>query len=197
MELIINIDGASRGNPGPGASAWVIKDAKGKLIVKEGLFFKQCTNNRAEFTALKMALSKAAELGAASVKVRSDSLLLVKQFSGEYKIKNPDLKQLMSEIKLVAAKMKVSLNHVPREQNKEADLVCNLTMDDNLKVKKHFYAAAHEENISFVNTKAAEPQKMAENKPKNKKTASKPAAKKSVSKTESSEQLELFDLNNL
>ena len=47
MELFINVDGGSRGNPGPGASGWLIKDKNGKILVKEGLFFKECTNNQA------------------------------------------------------------------------------------------------------------------------------------------------------
>jgi len=136
MDLIINIDGGSRGNPGPGASAWVIKDKAGKLLAQEGLFFKECTNNQAEFTALKMALLAAAKLGGKKLEIRSDSLLLVKQYSGEYKIKNPDLQLIMAEIKKAARNFaKIALTHVPREKNKEADLVCNITMDNALKKK--------------------------------------------------------------
>ena len=136
MDLIINIDGGSRGNPGPGASAWVIKDKAGKLVTKDGLFLSECTNNQAEFTALKMALAAAAKLGGKRLEVRSDSLLLVKQYSGEYKIKNPDLQIIMSEIKKAAKNFaRVDLKHVPREQNKEADLMCNITMDNALKKK--------------------------------------------------------------
>ncbi|MDR1684218.1 MAG: ribonuclease HI family protein [Elusimicrobiota bacterium] len=134
MDLIINIDGGSRGNPGPGASAWIIKDKTGKKLAAEGVFFALCTNNQAVFNALKMALLKAFALGGKRLEVRSDSLLLVKQYAGEYKIKNPELKVLMREIKALAAKFAVvRLSHVPRAQNKEADLMCNITMDNNLK----------------------------------------------------------------
>jgi ribonuclease HI len=134
MEVIINIDGGSRGNPGPGASAWVIKDVKGKLLTKDGVFFQECTNNQAEFTALALAMQKAAELGAKKLTIRSDSLLLVKQYAGSYKIKNPRLKELMGEIKEIAAEFtSVKLVHVPREQNKEADEMCNIIMDKALK----------------------------------------------------------------
>ncbi len=190
MELIINIDGGSRGNPGPGASAWVIKDAKGKLIVQEGLFFKECTNNQAEFTALKMALSRALELGAKTVRVRSDSLLLVKQFLGEYKIKNPQLQEIMGEIKQLSARLKIYINHVPREQNKEADLMCNITMDKHLKGTK----------TPAPQTKQTQPkpQPQAVQKPS---AAAKPVpAKKPAAKAKEPQeavQLELFDLNNL
>jgi ribonuclease HI len=135
MELIVNIDGASRGNPGPGASAWVIKSKSGKMLLKGGEFFKKCTNNFAEFTALKIALLKSAQLGGKKLFVRSDSLLLVKQYAGEYKIKNPDLQLIMADIKQYAKKFTIlSLVHVPREQNKEADAVCNEIMDDALKI---------------------------------------------------------------
>lgn len=188
MELIINIDGGSRGNPGPGASAWVIKDAKGKLLVQEGLFFKECTNNQAEFTALKMALTKALELGAKSVKVRSDSLLLVKQFLGEYKIKNPQLQVIMGEIKQLSARLRISINHVPREQNKEADLMCNITMDNHLKKGGAPKAAP---------MPAAPIVKQATPAPKQNIAKPKTAAQKTSPKKEDAVQLELFDLNNL
>jgi len=136
MNLTINIDGGSRGNPGPGAAAWVVKDASGKLLAREGLFMPECTNNQAEFTALKMALQKAAKLGGRGLNIYSDSQLLVRQYCGQYKIKNADLQVLMADIKKLAAKFAaVNLAHVPREKNKEADAMCNETMDKALKKK--------------------------------------------------------------
>lgn len=130
MELFINVDGGSRGNPGPGASGWIIKDKNGKILVKEGLFFKECTNNQAEFTALKMALKAASEFGKCSLNIKADSQLMVRQYLGQYKIKNPELQILMGEIKQLASNFKqIIINHVPREQNKEADAICNLIMD--------------------------------------------------------------------
>lgn len=134
MELFINVDGGSRGNPGPGASGWIIKDKNGKVLVKEGLFFKECTNNQAEFTALKMALKAASEYGKCSLIIKADSQLMVRQYLGEYKIKNAELQILMGEIKQLAQNFKqISINHIPREQNKEADAICNLIMDRALK----------------------------------------------------------------
>ncbi|MDR1123285.1 MAG: ribonuclease HI family protein [Elusimicrobiota bacterium] len=144
MDLIINIDGGSRGNPGPGAAGWVIKDGAGKPLLKEGLFLPQCTNNQAEFIALKMALTASQKLGGARLEIRSDSQLLVRQYGGQYKIKNPDLRLIMTDIKkLAAAFTAVNLTHVPREQNKEADLMCNITMDNALKKKPAAAAAPH------------------------------------------------------
>lgn len=207
MELIINIDGGSRGNPGPGASAWVIKNTKGIFLAKEGLFFKECTNNQAEFTALKMALEKSLTLGGTNLSIRSDSLLLVKQYLGEYKIKNPQLQIIMAEIKKVACKFKrIDIKHVPREQNKEADLMANITMDSALKNK---YADG---TILTTPDMKKQQEKPTQTEPapqagksvikksdaENKKPAAKiVAAKKTNTKPkETPIQLELFDLNN-
>ena len=136
MLLLINIDGGSRGNPGIGASGVIIKDDNGKTLLKQGLFFTKCTNNQAEYNALKIALIAAGRIGGDVLKITSDSELLVKQFNGVYKIKNPDLKILMEEIKkLVSSFKKVTLGHTLREGNSEADEICNLTMDAGIKNK--------------------------------------------------------------
>lgn len=129
MRVTINIDGGSRGNPGPGASAYVIKDTSGKILAQEGHFIAHCTNNQAEYTALKLALIKAAELGAKELDIISDSLLLVKQYLGEYKIKHPDLAARMAEIRALAAPFHISIRHVLRHLNKEPDALANKAMD--------------------------------------------------------------------
>ncbi|MFA6584491.1 MAG: ribonuclease HI family protein [Elusimicrobiaceae bacterium] len=131
MKLRINIDGACRGNPGPGASAVVVKDDTGKIIMEKGVFLGfETTNNKAEFTALKVALECAKELKGTEVEIRSDSQLLVRQYSGQYKVKNQDLAKILAEIFAKAAGFKkVTLTHVPREQNKEADALGNRTLD--------------------------------------------------------------------
>ncbi len=187
MQLFINIDGGSRGNPGPGASACVIKDKKGTLLKGEGLFWPQCTNNQAEFNALKLALQRARELGGTELYIRADSQLLVKQFLGEYKIKNQQLKDLMAEIKqLCSAFKKINIQHIPREQNKEPDLICNQTMDKALKkpaapirpLYNHLSSAPEQEG------KKAQAIPLKKNKPEKK-------------KRQDPIQLELFDLNNL
>lgn len=130
MQVKINIDGGSRGNPGPGASAYVICDKKGKVLSQEGYFIPHCTNNQAEYTALKLALIKCKELGATELFIESDSLLLVKQFTGEYKIKNPDLQSRMHLIRQLAAPFTIHIQHVLREFNKAPDALANKAMDE-------------------------------------------------------------------
>lgn len=187
MQLFINIDGGSRGNPGPGASACVIKDKKGVLLKAEGLFWPQCTNNQAEFNALKLALQRARALGGTELTIRADSQLLVKQFLGEYKIKNPQLKDLMAEIKKLCSAFKnIDIRHVPREQNKEPDLICNQTMDKALKKPYSPQAPINHQFSSSPKQKGTQAQKTPTKKEVRGKKE-KPLAK----------QLELFDLNNL
>ena len=160
MELFINVDGGSRGNPGPGASGWLIKDKNGKILVKEGLFFKECTNNQAEFTALKMALKAASDYGKCSLNIKADSQLMVRQYLGEYKIKNPELQILMGEIKQLAKNFKqITITHIPREQNKEADAICNLIMDRALGIKTPIIETK-QESSPMQEAKPAQPQKL-------------------------------------
>lgn len=129
MQVKINIDGGSRGNPGPGAAAYVICDLNGKILSQEGHFMPHCTNNQAEYTALKLALIKSGELGARELFIQSDSLLLVKQFLGEYKIKHPDLAARMAVIRRLAAPFKIHIEHVLRHLNKAPDALANKAMD--------------------------------------------------------------------
>lgn len=129
MQVKINIDGGSRGNPGPGAAAYVICNLQGDLLAQEGYFMPHCTNNQAEYTALKLALIKSKELGANELFIESDSLLLVKQFLGEYKIKNPDLAARMAVIRHLAQSFTIHLKHVLREFNKAPDALANKAMD--------------------------------------------------------------------
>ncbi len=137
MKLIINIDGGSRGNPGPGASGVLIKDAGGAVLLAKGYFLGDCTNNFAEFSALKIALEEAKTLGGAELEIRSDSQLLVKQYLGEYKIKHDVLKELMARIKVLScAFRKIKITHVYRENNAEADRLANEAMDKALGIKK-------------------------------------------------------------
>jgi ribonuclease HI len=134
MKVIINVDGGSRGNPGFGAAGFIIKDCAGKTLRADGKFLGVCTNNHAEFTALLLALKAAKNLRALELQIYADSLLLVKQFLGEYKIKSPNLKDLMTEIRQAARGFEtVDITHVPREKNKEADKLVNAALDAELK----------------------------------------------------------------
>ncbi len=120
--LTVYIDGTSKGNPGEGACAAVFFNDKGEIISEEGRVLGTCTNNFAEYSSLYLALSVAGRYGAKKLQIYSDSELLVKQFNGEYDIKDEKLKNLMDVIKKEAVKFdEIILKHIPRSQNKIAD----------------------------------------------------------------------------
>ncbi len=129
--FIVNVDGASRGNPGPAASAWVIRDARdGEIIIEEGIALGTDTNNRAEYLALIFGLEDALILQATDVLVRSDSELLVKQMKGAYKVRNEGLKGFHARAKRLAGAFKsFHIEHVRREENKDADRAANTALD--------------------------------------------------------------------
>lgn len=130
-DVIIYADGGSRGNPGPSASGFVIKDSSEIVLFKGGEYVGVTTNNQAEYQAVKFALEKALEMGAQTAKVRLDSLLVVNQLNGIYKIKNRDLWSIHVFIKELMGKFKsISVTHVRRELNKEADAMVNKILDE-------------------------------------------------------------------
>jgi ribonuclease HI len=123
MKLIANIDGASFGNPGASGLGVVLYDAKGKVVKEYCESIGRGTNNRAEYLALLKSVDLAEEFAADELEVRSDSLLVVSQVNGLYKIKNPDIKLFVRQLheKLRKAKLKFKIQHVPRELNRLAD----------------------------------------------------------------------------
>jgi ribonuclease HI len=125
-----NIDGGSRGNPGPAAFGVRIERADGTIVeLKQAL--ETCTNNVAEYRGLLAALRWAAEHGISTLLVRSDSELLVKQMRGEYRVKNSGLQPLYEEAVSLSRRIgKVRFEHVRREFNKEADRLANEAMDE-------------------------------------------------------------------
>ena len=128
--VIIYSDGGSRGNPGPSASGFVIKDATERLVFEGGKYLGITTNNQAEYQAVKLALEKALEMGARFVQFRLDSLLVVNQLNGVYQIKNRDLWPIHAAIKELSAQFRqISFTHVRREFNKEADAMVNKILD--------------------------------------------------------------------
>ena len=130
-KLKIFIDGGSRGNPGHGACAAVFFDSTEAILREEGKYLGRCTNNFAEYSGLRLALGAAGRLGAEELEIFSDSELLVKQFSGEYRIKDAALAGMMAEIRKAAAGFKkISLSHVKRAKNKEADRLVNQILDN-------------------------------------------------------------------
>jgi ribonuclease HI len=127
---IANIDGASRGNPGPASYAVVLRDPAGKVILELGKKFGRDTNNVAEYYALLAALDYATTHGITALRVRSDSELLVRQMQGRYKVKSPDLKPLYERAsKLVRQIAYFVVEHIPREMNRDADALANLALD--------------------------------------------------------------------
>jgi ribonuclease HI len=127
--LNINIDGAARGNPGPAAYAYVIA-RDGHPVIEEAGCLGSTTNNVAEYTALVKALERAVELGGERIHILSDSELLVKQMNGEYKVKNEQLRDLYEEAKQLCSNFaSVTIRHVRRALNSEADGLCNEVLD--------------------------------------------------------------------
>ena len=133
---IANIDGGSRGNPGPAAYGVHIEREDGSIVeLKEAVGV--ATNNVAEYRGLLAALTWATRHGIERLRVRSDSLLLVKQMRGEYRVKHQGLQPLWTEARsLVRQVREVRFEHVPRELNTEADRLANEAMDEALTVKK-------------------------------------------------------------
>lgn len=132
-KLVIHIDGASRGNPGPASAGVVIADAEGRAVSSFGQRIGTTTNNTAEYMALLLALQEALALGAGELEIRTDSELLARQWSGQYKVKEEQLKIFWVLIRHLAKKFKaVSVAHVPREQNKLADGEANRALDNDL-----------------------------------------------------------------
>lgn len=130
-------DGGSRGNPGPSASGFVILDMEDNVLVDKGVYLGVTTNNQAEYTALKIGLEEARKMGVQEVQVYMDSLLVVNQMKGIFKVKNRDLWPIHEAIKQQAAHFKhISFGRVPREFNKLADAAVNRALDDHLGVNK-------------------------------------------------------------
>ena len=127
---IANIDGASRGNPGPASYAVVLRDPDGKIILELAKNIGRETNNVAEYFALLAALDYATLHGIASLRIRSDSELLVRQMQGVYKVKSPDLKPLQERAAKLARQLQYfAIEHVRRELNKDADALANVALD--------------------------------------------------------------------
>lgn len=126
-------DGGSRGNPGPSASGYVLLSDKDELIEQKGVYLGVTTNNVAEYQALKLGLEAALAAGVHRVSSYMDSMLVVNQMKGIFKVKNRDLWPIHDSIKQLLPRFdEVSFTHVPRELNKLADKQVNLAMDNHL-----------------------------------------------------------------
>ena len=125
--------GGSRGNPGPSGLGYYIIGPDGKELKRGGEFLGFSTSRLAEYYGLKEGLEQAIELGLKRVHFKSDSLMMVNQMNGIYKVKNPDLMQIHADVlKLLENLDAYSFTHVPRELNVEADAEVNKVIDANL-----------------------------------------------------------------
>ncbi len=130
-KIILYADGGSRGNPGPSACGYVLLDEHNQVLVDKGVYLGITTNNQAEYQGLKFALEEARNMQAREVAVRLDSLLVINQMKGIFKVKNRDLWPIHEAIKqLVKAFDRISFTHVPREFNKLADAAVNRALDE-------------------------------------------------------------------
>lgn len=125
-------DGGSRGNPGPaGWGAYIVND-DGTVLAELSGALGVATNNVAEYNGLIAALQWAADHDVRAMSVKGDSLLLVEQMRGNYKVKNEGLKPLHMRARMLVMQIgNVSFAHVPREKNKDADRLSNVGMDAN------------------------------------------------------------------
>lgn len=129
-ELVIHIDGGSRGNPGPSGFGVRAVNARGEVVAEHFGFIGVGTNNVAEYQALVHAFRLAAARGARRIQVLSDSELVVKQMNGVYKVKHPDMIALWRQASTLRRGFEsAEIKHVRREQNKEADALANQAMD--------------------------------------------------------------------
>jgi ribonuclease HI len=129
--VIVYTDGAARGNPGPAGIGVLVTDRRGRTLEEIAEGIGPATNNVAEYRAVLAGLQAAAERGARSVLVRSDSRLLVEQLSGRFRVKHPRLIKLHEEARGLMKRFEdVAFEHVPREENKEADRLANRGVDD-------------------------------------------------------------------
>jgi ribonuclease HI len=125
-----NIDGGSRGNPGPAAYGVVIRNPRGEIVARLKKYIGRTTNNVAEYYGLIAALDYAQSNQVRELHIESDSELLVKQMHGQYKVKSADLQPLFERAKKMSRSFaSFRIIHVYREQNREADALANEAMD--------------------------------------------------------------------
>lgn len=131
--MVVHTDGAARGNPGPAGAGALVASPEGHVLAEVAEHLGETTNNVAEYTAAILGLERAAALGATSVELRTDSLLLVRQLAGRYRVKAVHLQPLHRRVQELAASFeRVRFVHVPREMNVEADRLANLGVDRGL-----------------------------------------------------------------
>lgn len=129
-DVVVWTDGGARGNPGPAGYGAVLTSPGGEVLAEVAEGIGWATNNVAEYQGVIAGLRRAKELGARRVRVRADSLLVVNQQKGQWKVKNTALQALWAETRRLAGQFeRVSWEHVPRQRNRHADALANQAMD--------------------------------------------------------------------
>ena len=128
--MIVETDGAARGNPGPAGIGVVVTGPDGEVLATIAEGIGETTNNVAEYTAAIEGLRRAKKLGATDVVLRSDSRLLIEQLAGRFKVKNERLRRLHRQATdLARGFARIAYEHVPRERNQQADVLANEGVD--------------------------------------------------------------------
>jgi ribonuclease HI len=130
VKVVINVDGGSRGNPGPAGIAAVATDPSGEILAERSKTIGKATNNVAEYRALLLGIELAKELGADEVEFIGDSLLIVEQVRGRWKVKQEHLRPLHTKVKDALRELPSwSIRHVKRDENTRADDLLNDALD--------------------------------------------------------------------
>jgi len=147
-KIVAYTDGGSRGNPGPAAAGYCIKNSAGTQLQAKAFFLGRTTNNVAEYTALVKALEAARQIGAKQLTVFSDSELLVRQINGRYKVKSEQIMPLFQEAaKLLDNFDNWKIQHITRDKNKQADKLVNQALNLKSDVENLPESAVNEKNI--------------------------------------------------
>src|SRR5215208_3575643 len=128
--VIVNVDGGSRGNPGPAAIAAVATDPSGEVLAERSETIGAATNNVAEYRALLLGIDLAKQLGAGEVEFVGDSMLIVEQVRGKWKVKQEHLRPLHTKVRDALRELPSwSIRHVKRDENTRADDLLNEALD--------------------------------------------------------------------
>lgn len=134
VDVTVRVDGASRGNPGPAGAGAVVEFGDGRAPMDLCAYLGETTNNVAEYRALLLALEEVERHSVSSLLIHSDSELLVRQLRGEYKVKAEHLRPLHAEAsRRLRVFPGVRILHVRREENRRADSLANLAIDQHRK----------------------------------------------------------------
>jgi ribonuclease HI len=130
VKVVVNVDGGSRGNPGPAAIAAVVQGPDGGVLEERAERIGTATNNVAEYRALLLGIQRAAAIGASELELVGDSELIVRQVNGEYKVKDATMRELHAQVGTALSGFDSwTIRHVRREQNAEADRLVNEVLD--------------------------------------------------------------------